>query len=395
MTIAKRAMNLGVSVTLAISERAKAMQREGIDVVSFGAGEPDFDTPEHIKQAAVDALTAGFTKYPLPVAGIPELRQAIAEKLRRDNGLEYSPGEISVGVGAKNTIFAVMQMLIDPGDEVIVPAPYWVSYPEMVKLAGGKPVIVDGPDENGFKLTPERLESAINEHTRLLVINSPNNPTGAVYRPAELEALAAVLVAKGVRVISDEIYEPLVYDGEEHRSIASFGPEIKKLAIVCNGLSKAYAMTGWRIGYVAGPQDIIAAVNRFQGHSTSGPTSFVQKGATAALTGSQEPVAQMRAEFDRRRRYIVARLDAMPGLTCVVPKGAFYAFPSIAGWIGRELAGVRIGGPADFAAVCLDKAHVAIVPGTAFGDESHVRLSYATSMERIREGMDRLDGLLA
>ena len=394
MAISRRALAVMPSPTLAISSQAKAMKAKGIDVVSFGAGEPDFDTPGHIKQAAIDALNAGFTKYPLPVAGIVELREAIAEKLRRDNALEYSPGDVCVAVGGKNALYTLMQAMIDPGDEVLIPAPYWVSYPEMVKLAGGRPAIVDAVEENDFKLTPAQLEAAINKKTRLVVINSPGNPTGSVYTPGELEAIANVIAAHGVNVVSDEIYEQLVYDGVEQRSIASFGPEIKKLTVVCNGLSKAYSMTGWRVGYLAGPSDIIAAVNKLQSHATSGPTSFVQKGAAVALSGSQETVAEMRAEFDKRRAVIVERLNALRGVHCRVPKGAFYAFPNIAELIGEEIAGVRIGGSLDLANVCLNEAHVAVVPGIAFGSDHHIRLSYATSIELIEEGMARLAKLL-
>jgi aspartate aminotransferase len=394
MTISKRAMGVTPSPTLAISSQAKAMKAKGVDVVSFGAGEPDFDTPDHIKQAAIDALNAGFTKYPLPVAGIPELREAVAEKLRRDNDLDYTPDDVSVGIGGKNSLYALMQAMIDPGDEVIIPAPYWVSYPEMVKLAGGSPAIIDAPEQNGFKLTPAQLDAAINKNTKLFVLNSPSNPTGAVYTPSELEAIAQVLVKHGVPVVSDEIYEQLVYDDVEQRSIASFGPEIKKLTIVCNGLSKAYAMTGWRIGYLAGPPDIIGAVNKLQSHSTSGPTSFAQKGAAVALSGSQEAVAAMRAEFDTRRGVIVERLNALRGVHCLAPKGAFYAFPNIAELLGTEVAGRRIGGSLDLADLFLSEAHVAVVPGIAFGSDHHMRLSYATSVDLIEKGLARLAELL-
>jgi aspartate aminotransferase len=394
MTISKRAMGVTPSPTLAISSQAKAMKAKGVDVVSFGAGEPDFDTPDHIKQAAIDALNAGFTKYPLPVAGIPELREAVVEKLRRDNDLEYTPDDVSVGIGGKNSLYALMQAMIDPGDEVIIPAPYWVSYPEMVKLAGGSPAIIDAPEQNGFKLTPAQLDAAINKNTKLFVLNSPSNPTGAVYTPSELEAIAQVLVKHGVPVVSDEIYEQLVYDDVEQRSIASFGPEIKKLTIVCNGLSKAYAMTGWRIGYLAGPPDIIGAVNKLQSHSTSGPTSFAQKGAAVALSGSQEAVAAMRAEFDTRRGVIVERLNALRGVHCLAPKGAFYAFPNIAELLGTEVAGRRIGGSLDLADLFLSEAHVAVVPGIAFGSDHHMRLSYATSVDQIEKGLARLAELL-
>ncbi len=394
MPISKRAMGVTPSPTLAISSQAKAMKAKGIDVVSFGAGEPDFDTPDHIKQAAIDALNAGFTKYPLPVAGIPELREAVVTKLQRDNDLEYSPADVSVAIGGKNALYTLMQAMINPGDEVIIPAPYWVSYTEMVKLAGGSTAIVDAPEENGFKLTPAQLDAAINTNTKLFVLNSPSNPTGSVYTPGELEGIAKVLVKHGVPVVSDEIYEQLVYDDVEQRSIASFGPEIKDLTIVCNGLSKAYSMTGWRVGYLAGPSDIIGAVNKLQSHSTSGPTSFAQKGAAVALTASQEPVAVMRTEFDKRRKIIVDRLNALPGVHCLTPKGAFYAFPNIAELIGTEIAGKRIGGSLDLSDVFLSEAHVATVPGIAFGSDHHIRLSYATSVELIEKGIGRLAELL-
>ncbi len=394
MTISRRALGVTPSPTLAISSQAKAMKAQGIDVVSFGAGEPDFDTPDHIKQAAIDALNAGFTKYPLPVAGIPELREAIVDKLRRDNDLEYSPDQVSVAIGGKNALYVLMQAMIDPDDEVIVPAPYWVSYPEMIKLAGGRPAIVDAVETNDFKLTPAQLDAAINKRTKLIVLNSPSNPTGSVYTPDELAGLAEVIVEHGVHVVSDEIYERLVYDGVEQRSIASFGPEIKELTIVCNGLSKAYSMTGWRVGYLAGPDDIIGAVNKLQSHSTSGPTSFAQKGAAVALTALQEPVERMREAFDKRRVIIVERLDALRGVHCATPKGAFYAFPNIAELIGGEVAGTRIGGSMDLAAVFLNEAHVAVVPGIAFGSDHHIRLSYATSVDMIEEGIGRLATLL-
>jgi aspartate aminotransferase len=394
MPIAKRLQEVQPSPTLAISARAKAMQADGADVVIFGSGQPDFDTPAHVVQAAVDALHAGFTKYPLPVAGIPEFRAAVCEKLRRDNGLDYTPDQVSVGVGGKNALYALMQAMVDPGDEVIIPAPYWVSYPEMARLASGVPVIVETTEESGFKLSPEQLDAAVTPKTRLVVLNSPCNPTGSVYAPAELAALAEVLVRRDFHVVSDEIYEQLVYDGVEQQSIASLGPEIKARTIVCNGLSKAYAMTGWRVGYLAGPDEIIAAVNKLQSHSTSGTASFVQKAAALALTGPQDAIAAMRSAFDQRRRAIVTRLNELPGVTCRSPEGAFYVFPNIGEWLGRELAGTPLRGSLDFAQVCLDKAHVALVPGAAFGSDAHVRLSYAASMDRIDEGLNRLARLL-
>lgn len=392
--LAKRAMCLSPSPTLAVSAQAKALKEKGIDVVEFGAGEPDFDTPNHIKQAAIDALNAGFTKYPLPVSGIQELRQAIANKLKRENGLDYALDEISVGIGGKGALFTLFQVMINPGDEVIIPAPYWVSYPEMAKLCDGVPVFIDAPESADFKLTPAMLDKAITPKTKLFVLNSPSNPTGAVYTPGELAALAEVLVRRNVHVVSDEIYERLTYDGVEQKSIASLGPEIKRLTIVCNGLAKAYSMTGWRIGYLAGPREIISAANNHASHSTSGPTSFVQKGAAAALNGPSVEIEKMREEFDRRRKFIVERLNALPGISCRTPKGAFYAFANIEKWIGRELNGRKINGSVDFCAACLADAHVAIVPGIAFGPDKYVRFSYATSMQRISEGLDRMEQLL-
>jgi len=395
MHVSQRAQGIAPSATLAISAKAAALKAQGIDVVNFGVGEPDFDTPAHIKRAAVAALDAGFTKYPLPVSGITELREAIVRKLARENGLTYSPDEISVAIGGKNALYALMQAVVDPDDEVVIPAPYWVSYVEMARLAGGKPVVIDAAEDRDFKLAPEELDAAITDKTALVVLNSPSNPTGTVYTPAELEALAAVIVRRDVCVATDEIYEHLLYDGAEHRSIASFGPEIRKRTVICNGHSKTYAMTGWRIGYLAGPAAIIGAVNKLQSHSTSGPTSFVQKAAAVALNDDQRCVAEMRTEFDRRRKYIVERLRALPGITCRTPKGAFYAFPNISGWIGREIAGKRIRGSTDFAEACLNEARVAVVAGVEFGSDRHIRLSYATSMERIVEGMNRLEQMLA
>jgi aspartate aminotransferase len=287
-----------------------------------------------------------------------------------------------------------MQVLVDPGTEVVIPGPFWVSYTEMAKLASGVPVAVPASEDNEFKLTPDELDAAINERTRLVVLNSPSNPTGSVYTPDELAGLAEVIVKRGVPVVSDEIYEQLVYDGVEQRSIASFGPAIQALTIVCNGMSKAYAMTGWRLGYLAGPEDIIKAVNKLQSHATSGPTSFVQKAAAAALVGPQDAVAEMREQFDARRKVMVDGLNALPGVSCRMPKGAFYAFPNVSEWVGKEIGGVTIGGSLDFAAACLNQAHVALIPGVAFGADQSVRLSYATSMDMIEAGLARLAELL-
>ncbi len=392
--LADRAINISPSPTLSIDAKAKKMVADGLDVVNFGVGEPDFDTPEHIKQAAVEAIRAGMTKY-TPVAGTDRLRAAIVKKLREDNGLEYDPSQIVVSAGAKHSLYNAVQVLCREGDEVVLPAPYWVSYLEQIKLAGGIPVIIQTRASNGFKLTPEELESVITRRTRLIILNSPSNPTGSVYNRSELENLGKVLARQGVVIISDEIYEKLVYDGEEHVSIASLGPELKDLTVVINGVSKSYAMTGWRIGYAAAPPAVARAMADLQSHSTSNPTSIAQAASVAALEGPQEPLAQMVGEFKRRRDYMLERVNAVPGLSCGRPGGAFYLFPDMSAYIGRQYKGRRIEGARDLAEILLEDARVALVPGVAFGDDRCFRLSYATSMERINEGMDRIDRLLS
>lgn len=392
--LASRATGISPSPTLSIDAKAKKMVAEGMDVVNFGVGEPDFDTPDHIKQAAVEALQKGMTKY-TPVAGTDRLKAAIIKKLKEDNGLEYQPSQIVVSAGAKHSLYNAFQVLIQEGDEVILPAPYWVSYLEQIKLAGGTPVIVQTRASNGFKLTPEELESVLTRRTRLVVLNSPSNPTGSVYTRAELEALGEILVRQGVVIISDEIYEKLVYDGTEHVSIASLSPQLKELTVVINGVSKSYAMTGWRIGYAAAPQPVAKAMADLQSHSTSNPTSIAQAASVAALEGPQESLAEMVREFNRRRDYMLERVNAIEGLSCGRPGGAFYLFPDMSAYIGREFKGKRIGGAGDLAQVLLEDALVAVVPGVAFGDDRCFRLSYAASMERIVEGMDRIEKLLS
>ncbi|MHB8917303.1 MAG: pyridoxal phosphate-dependent aminotransferase [Desulfocucumaceae bacterium] len=394
MKLASRALNISPSPTLSIDAKAKKMASEGLDVVNFGVGEPDFDTPAHIKQAAVEAINKGMTKY-TPVAGTDRLRSAIAKKLKEDNGLEYQPSQIVVSAGAKHSLYNAFQVLCQEGDEVILPAPYWVSYLEQIKLSGGVPIIVQTRASNGFKLTLEELESVLTRRTRLIVLNSPSNPTGSVYTRSELEALGEVLARQGVGIISDEIYEKLVYDGTEHISIASLSPELKDLTVVINGVSKSYAMTGWRIGYAAAPQAVAKAMADLQSHSTSNPTSIAQAASVEALEGPQEPLTEMVGEFNRRRDYMLERINAVPGLSCGRPGGAFYLFPDMSGYIGREYKGIKIEGSKDLAAVLLDEVQVAVVPGIAFGDDCCFRLSYATSMERITEGMDRIEKLLA
>jgi len=391
MKLAGRVGKIQPSPTLAITNKAKTMKAQGIDVVGFGAGEPDFDTPDHIKATAKKALDDGYTKY-TPVPGSPELKDAILAKLSRDNGLSYKRENIIVSVGAKHSIYNVAQALLEEGDEVIIPAPYWVSYPDITLLAGATPVILPARQENGFKITPEQLDGAITKKTRLLVLNSPSNPTGAAYTKDELKRLAERIVQRNLLVLSDEIYEKLVYDGFEFSSIASFGEEIRSRTILVNGLSKAYSMTGWRIGYVAADKELVAAMNNIQSQSTSNPVSFCDKAAIEALNGPQEFLKGWVAEFDKRRRYIVDRLNKMPGVSCLLPQGAFYVFPNFSGIYGKKTpAGKGIGGSSDLAAYLLDDYKVASVPGVAFGDDACQRLSYATSMKNIEKGMDRIE----
>ncbi len=391
MKLAGRVGKIQPSPTLAITNKAKTMKAQGIDVVGFGAGEPDFDTPDHIKSAAKKALDEGYTKY-TPVPGSPELKDAILAKLSRDNGLSYKRENIIVSVGAKHSIYNAAQALLEEGDEVIIPAPYWVSYPDITLLAGATPVILPARQENGFKITPEQIEGAVTKKTRLLVLNSPSNPTGAAYTKDELQRLAEVVVRRDLLVLSDEIYEKLVYDGFEFFSIASFGEEIRNRTILVNGLSKAYSMTGWRIGYVAADKGLVAAMNNIQSQSTSNPVSFCDKAAIEALNGPQEFLTAWVAEFDKRRRYIVDRLNAMPGVSCLLPQGAFYVFPNFSGVYGKRTPGGKaIGDSSALAAYLLDDYKVASVPGVAFGDDACQRLSYATSMKNIEKGMDRIE----
>jgi len=381
MDLASRATILTPSLTLSIDSKAKAMKAEGIDVCSFGAGEPDFDTPEHIKAAAMASLDAGFTKY-TPSSGIPDLRQAIAEKFQADNNLEYKPSQIIVSNGAKHSCFNAILATVQPGDEVIIPAPYWLSYPEMVRLAGGEPVFVQTTEENGWKMTPEQFEDAMTPRTKMVIINTPGNPTGAVYTREELTALAAVAEEEEILILSDEIYEKLTYDGAEHFSIASLSPEIYDLTITVNGFSKSYAMTGWRLGYLAAPERIAKAIDSIQSHSTSNPCSFAQKGGIAALKGDQQPVIDMRDEFQMRRNYMFQRLSAINNVSVVKPQGAFYTLVNISRFSLTSQ---------NFSDRLLSKANVAVVPGIAFGDDRTIRFSYATSMDIIKNGLDRFE----
>jgi aspartate aminotransferase len=379
--ISQRAASLAPSLTLVIDSKAKAMKAAGEDVVGFGAGEPDFDTPQHIKDAATKALAAGFTKY-TPSSGIPELREAIAAKFLRENGLTYKPSQIIVSCGGKHSCYNVILATCEVGDEVIIPAPYWLSYPEMVKLAGATPVILPTTDKTEFKVTPEQLRAAITPKTRLFILNSPSNPTGSVYTPEETKALGDICVEKGVLIMSDEIYEHLLYDGAKVKSVASFSQAHYDHTIIVHGLAKAYSMTGWRLGFLAAPEPIAKAIDAVQSHSTSNPTSFAQKGGVEALNGSQVHLPVWLAEYDKRRRYAHAKLNTMPGITCVNAKGAFYLFPNISKTRLKS---------AEFCAKLLEQEKVAAVPGIAFGADDYIRLSYATSLANIEKGLERMD----
>jgi aspartate aminotransferase len=382
------------SPTLAVTMKAKALQKEGRDIIGFGAGEPDFDTPDNIKAAAIRAIQEGFTKY-TPVGGIDELKDAVIEKLRRDNGLVYARPQIIVSTGAKHTLFNMAQVLFGQGDEVIIPAPYWVSYPDIVLLADATPVMVDAGESEGFKLTPAKLKKAITARTKALILNSPSNPTGAAYTFEELTALAEVLKGTEIIVVSDDIYEKVVYDGFRFSNMANVSEEMKEKTIVVNGLSKSHAMTGWRMGYAAGPNNVIAAMTEIQSQSTSNSTSIVQKASIEALLGDQSFIPKMVAEFKRRRDTIVKALNDIPGIACTTPPGAFYVFPKVSDLYGRMYQGKTISTSNDFSEFLLEAANVAVVPGGAFGNDDYIRLSYATSMELIIEGMKRIAGAVA
>lgn len=397
MIISKRVRGISPSMTLAIDAKAKQMQAEGIDVIGFGAGEPDFDTPDFIKQAAIKAINEGFTKY-TPVAGILELKKAVCQKLKQDNCLTYDVSQVLISCGAKHSLFNAIFTLCDDNEEVIIPAPYWVSYEELVKMAGATPVIInDLPEENGFKLTAQRLRKAITPKTRMLILNSPCNPTGAVYEKQELEELAEVIVEQRIFVISDEIYEKIIYDGKKHYSIAALHPKLPDLAIVINGVSKSYSMTGWRIGYAAGPKEIISAMSNVQSHATSNPTSIAQKAALAAISGQQDCITEMVDAFDRRRKYIVERLNSIKGISCPMPHGAFYVFPNVSALCGNinSSNGKPITDSFALTEFLLDEARIAVVPGDAFGAPGYLRLSYATSDQNIKNGLDRIEEAVA
>ncbi|MBB5039935.1 pyridoxal phosphate-dependent aminotransferase [Prosthecobacter dejongeii] len=379
--IAKNIAELSPSMTLAITSQAKALKKQGVDVLSFGAGEPDFDTPAHITAAAIEALNTGKTRY-TESSGLVELREALAAKLLIDNGIQYDPSQISVNCGAKHSCYNAIAACVNPGDEVIIPAPYWTSYPEMVKLVGGIPVVVETKLENDWKITPEEFEDAMSPMTKMIIINSPGNPTGSVYSKEELQALGEIAAAEDILILSDEIYEKLVYGDNKHVSIASISKDIFDHTITINGFSKAYAMTGWRLGYTAAPKKIADAIDTIQSHTTSNPTSFAQYGAIAALQGDQQIVADMRDEFDVRRQYMLSRLQAIKNVKVIEPQGAFYFL------VGIEPIGIK---SINFCEKLLSKGKVAAVPGVAFGAEYTVRFSYATGLDVINAGMDRFE----
>jgi len=390
MKLAKRVVEMAESATLAVSAKAARMKAEGLDVISFGAGEPDFDTPAHIRQAAIDALNSGKTKYPNPASGLIPVKKAICDRLEKDHGLRYAPEQVIVTSGGKDAVYMAIHALIEPGDEVVIPAPYWVSYPEMVQLAGGTCVHIHGPEEQDYKLSPKLLESALTAKTRMVILNSPSNPSGVTYHPDEIRALAGVLQAKDLCVVSDEIYDRLLYGGQKSLSYAALSDKAYSQTLTVNSASKTYAMTGWRLGYAAGPVNLIKSMAKLQSQSTSGAATFGQIAYAAALSGSDEVFEAMRIEFERRGKYMWDRLTKLPGVRCPRPTGAFYCFPNVSG----TFAPMGLKGSMEFASRLLTECNVAVVPGLAFGMDAHVRLSFATSMEQITKGLDRIESWL-
>lgn len=393
MKLAERVNRIKPSPTFAAAAKAAAMRAKGIEVIAFAQGEPDFDTPQNIKEAAYKALREGITKY-TPTSGFDDLKDAIIRKFQRDNGLTYERSQVMASAGAKLLLYNLAQVFLQAGDEVIVPGPYWVSYTDIVLLMDARPVVVPASEAQGFKMSVDQLKAAITPRTKAIILNSPCNPTGATYTAEELQGLARVLVDKKVLIVADDIYEKFVYDGTRFTSIASLDREVQDQTIVINGVSKTYAMTGWRIGYAAGPAEIISAMGKVQSQNVSNPVSFCQKAAVEALDGPQDSVTRMIGEFDKRRRYIVERLNAMDGVTCALPKGAFYVFPNVSGLFGRNWGEKKISGSDDVNDFILEEAKVAVVAGSAFGDDRYIRFSYATSMANIEKGMDRIQEAL-
>ena len=391
--LSKIALAIQPSTTLAIASMFKQMKAEGQDVVGFGAGEPDFPTPDYIKEAGIEAIRNNDTKY-TPSVGTVEVRKAVCQRLKEDCGIEYQPAEIAVSNGAKTCVYASLRALVNPGDEVILPAPYWVSYIELIQMVGGVPVVVNASEAEHFKITPEKLAAAITPKTKCMILNNPSNPTGMMYDRQELEAIAKVCVEKDIYVISDEIYYRLAYDGREFTSLAAISPEIKERTLIVNGVSKSYAMTGWRIGYVAAPAPIAKVIGNYLGHCTGNPCTISQKASAVALSASQETVDGMKKAFEERRNYMVERMNQIEGVSCIKPEGAFYVMMNISKLVGKELFGHVIKDADDFGNLFLKYGKVAVVPGTGFGAPDFVRWSYATSMENIKEGLDRLEKFL-
>ncbi len=393
LTLSKKAMAVKPSSTLAITAKAKEMKANGVDVVGFGAGEPDFNTPDNINQAAIRAINEGFTKY-TPASGIMELKQAICEKFKKFNGISYEPNQIVVSNGGKHCLTNIFEAILNPGDEVIIPAPYWLSYPEIVKLADGVPVFIRGEKKDGYKVSAEQIKAAITPNTKALVLNTPSNPTGMVYTREELKAIAKVVTEADIYVVSDEMYENLLYHGAEHVSIASLGEEIYKRTITCSGVAKGYAMTGWRIGYIGAAAEVAKVMGSLQSHQTSNPNSIAQKAALEAISGPQDTVEEMRKEFDKRRKYMYDRFCKMPYVSTLEPQGAFYVFVDVSEACEKEYKGERIQTAAKLAEILIHDYKVAVVPCADFGFADHIRLSYATSIEQIEKGLDRIETFL-
>lgn len=394
MELSKRAKNISASLTLAISAKANKLKAAGEDVVSFGAGEPDFDTPEYICEAAREALEIGFTRY-TSASGYEDLKTAVRDKFQRDNDLEYGTDQIIVSNGAKHSLFNTFQAILNPGDEVIIPVPYWLTYPETVKMGGGTPVYLETKEEEDFKINIDKFKNMINENTKALILNSPSNPTGSIYNKEELEEIAEVAVENEIIVVADEIYEKIVYDDNEHISIASLNDEIKDLTVVINGVSKSYAMTGWRIGYAAGPKKIIEIMSNIQSHATSNPNSIAQYASNAGLRGDHSFMEERRKKFEERRDYMYDKINSIDGLSCLKPGGAFYIMMNIENIIGKKINNQKIKDSFSFADYLLDEKLVAVVPGVAFGADNFIRLSYANSLENIKKGLNRVEEFVA
>ncbi len=394
MILSQKNLGISESLTLSIDAKAKKMLSEGYDVIGFGAGEPDFPTPDYIIRAAKDALDQGMTRY-TPSSGTLHLRQAICRKLEKDNHIVYTPDEIIVSNGAKHSLYNIFQAILNPGDEVIIPRPYWLSYPEMVKMADGVSVYLNTEEDNSFKIRIEELRKAVTPKTKALVLNNPSNPCGSVYEKHELAAIAGLAVERGFYIVSDEIYEELTYDGMQHVSIASLSEEVKEVTLTVNGMSKAYAMTGWRIGYTAGPRHVIKIMSNIQSHSTSNPNSIAQYASSAALDAPKEQIKHMVQEFDRRRLFMAEKINSIPYLSCIKPKGAFYMMMNISKAIGKRYGDTIIDNSLTFADALLESQKVTVVPGMAFGADNYVRLSYAISMDKIKKGLDRIEKFMS